>query len=232
MKYLLLLLALPGCMVAAADTPSADDERLEAALDAARGVTVPVEATQPILVERWRDVAVDPPEPPDDAVVPHLPPVIEVTLAPFHCPPCESFNAANERGDLADFTVKFIEPRDGIRAYPAIEFYQDGKRKVIYGWDDSWADWLREQHGLEPVAKETTGYPVRGSWWTLNGGYPSDDVIRRHLIETHGYTSEQIAGLSYDELHSLHSDDHEGRAQIQRPTRYQYTYQYCPTCPQ
>ena len=65
-------------------------------------------------------------------------------------------------------------------------------------------------------------YPVRGSWWTGCSGW-------QHL--THGehagkFDRDWLRSLSYAEVQSLHSDDHEGRVKwvyARRPGQYTST---------
>lgn len=57
-------------------------------------------------------------------------------------------------------------------------------------------------------------YPERGTWWTVNGRYPDAIVMRTHLStgEHAGkFSADRLQAMKRDELHALHSDDHEGR---------------------
>lgn len=58
---------------------------------------------------------------------------------------------------------------------------------------------------VEPVAK--SGYPVRGSWWTGCSGW-------QHLASGEHigkFPTEWLKSLTWAEVQSLHSDDHEGK---------------------
>jgi len=65
---------------------------------------------------------------------------------------------------------------------------------------------------LEPVRRT---YPIRSTWWTVNGTYPGRSEMIAHLQsgEHAGkYDPDWLSTLTRDELHSLHSDDHEQRS--------------------
>lgn len=63
----------------------------------------------------------------------------------------------------------------------------------------------------------TSRYPVRGSHWTINGNSrPTQQALLVHLQSGQHYgkwDAEWLKSLSYEELRSLHDDDHEGRVQ-------------------
>lgn len=99
----------------------------------------------------------------------------------------------------ADDRVAFVSP-DPVR----IEFCS-GPESVPVVFASATPD-------LEPGRQP---YPVRSSWWTVNGGYPDRGTMIGHLQsgEHAGrFDSNWLNSLTRDELHSLHSDDHEHRA--------------------
>lgn len=68
-----------------------------------------------------------------------------------------------------------------------------------------------------PRIPQPKGYPLRGSWWTgcsswahMTGGAHAGK-----------FDPAWLRGLSWGELQSLHSDDHEGRVQWSRVVRPQ-----------
>jgi hypothetical protein len=70
-----------------------------------------------------------------------------VTHAPFNCPPCDAFDRAVARGDLAGFEIEPCGDFYGLKSYPAIrcdDASSPSGKKVLYGWSDSYAVWLRE----------------------------------------------------------------------------------------
>ena len=59
-----------------------------------------------------------------------------------------------------------------------------------------------------------TKYPHRSSWWTVAKRYPSREAMVKHLSSgQHEDTFDLnwLDGLTRDELHALHSDDHENK---------------------
>ena len=89
---------------------------------------------------------------------------------------------------------------------------------------DSWAFyWLatgqyKDRIATEEVKVKSTGkYPVRGAWWSIEGHWNvSKDFLIRHLRKGGEHRGKVFQGwsleqLSYEELQSIHSDDHENR---------------------
>jgi hypothetical protein len=72
----------------------------------------------------------------------------------------------------------------------------------------------------EPVSEAKHNYPLRGSWWSGCSSW-------QHLTvgEHRGkFDHEWLKSLSYAELQSLHSDDHDGTLKelfVKRPTGFQ-----------
>ena len=59
-----------------------------------------------------------------------------------------------------------------------------------------------------------TGYPTRKSWWTVDKRHPEKDGMVKHLSggpHKGKFDLAWLETLTRDELHSLHSDDHEGK---------------------
>jgi hypothetical protein len=67
------------------------------------------------------------------------------------------------------------------------------------------------------TGKQSVSYPLRKSWWTVNGTHPSRAEMIKHL-ETGQHAGKfpksYLNALSLEELHSLHSDDHEGKLAV------------------
>jgi len=67
----------------------------------------------------------------------------------------------------------------------------------------------------EPKAQ--ISYPIRGSWWSVDHDWkPSRSKVLRHLRESPNHSKKKfqewnLESLSFEELQSLHSDDHEGK---------------------
>ena len=92
---------------------------------------------------------------------------------------------------------------------------------------DQWSlGWLatgideRPDREKEPATVRRSGnYPLRGGWWTVNqyparANSPNRNYIVSHLLEggKHAgkFATAWLNSLTIPELHSLHSDDHEG----------------------
>ena len=57
-------------------------------------------------------------------------------------------------------------------------------------------------------------YPTRGAWWSVGPTWnASRSVVLNHMIRTHGrgLSADWLRSLDRAELHSLHSDLHEGK---------------------
>lgn len=127
---------------------------------------------------------------------------------------------------------------------------------------DQWSlGWLatgideRPDREKEPATVRRSGnYPLRGGWWTVNqyparANSPSRSYIIRHLtaggVHAGKFAADWLASLSIPELHSLHSDDHEGHirwnyvnkygeakpATLARSETPSKPCPYCPTAP-
>jgi hypothetical protein len=64
-----------------------------------------------------------------------------------------------------------------------------------------------------PEVQSRQGYPLRSTWWTVGGRYPDRQTMISHLSQgQHAgkWDLQWLRSLTREELHSLHSDDHEG----------------------
>jgi hypothetical protein len=127
-----------------------------------------------------------------------------VTHAPFNCPPCDAFDRAVARGDLAGFEIEACGDFYGLKSYPAIRWDDASSpsgKKVLYGWSDSYAAWLRKtllpatnefvSHALNtnPVVSHEQMVEIHnqlhgGGQWTWPGG--TTESLAEHLRTTHG----------------------------------------------
>lgn len=88
---------------------------------------------------------------------------------------------------------------------------------------------------------QTGRYPLRGHWWSVSGDWkPTRQQVIQHLKTSSQhrgeFPSEWLDTLSYEEAHSLHSDDHEGRVQWEHVPGHRERSaagQWCPSgnCP-
>lgn len=87
----------------------------------------------------------------------------------------------------------------------------------------------------KPAARQS--YPTRGGHWTVDGySRPNRQFLISHLLSgQHAgkFSRPWLDSLSYEELLSLHDDDHEGRyrGQIVRAASTQRVYRTLPSCP-
>lgn len=73
-------------------------------------------------------------------------PKIWITQADFACMPCEALKRSVAAGDFASFEIEYLQPRDGIERFPAIEFTDaTGVRRVTYGFNGATASYLKQQ---------------------------------------------------------------------------------------
>jgi hypothetical protein len=118
-----------------------------------------------------------------------------VTHAPFSCPPCDAFDRAVARGDLAGFEIESCGDFYGIRSYPAIRWDDASSpsgKKVLYGWSDSYSAWLKRnllpQKESLSVATAMSHSEMKALHDSLHGGgswtWPGD--LAEHLRTTHG----------------------------------------------
>lgn len=130
-----------------------------------------------------------------------------VTHAPFRCPPCDAFDRAVARGDLANFDVVKSEGFDGLESYPAIRFKDDSSPtgwRVRYGWSAGQLKWLKdnllpENNAISSCTPEVSTAMSHSEMkalhdslhggnfsWTWPGG--TAESLAEHLRTTHGVT--------------------------------------------
>lgn len=152
-----------------------------------------------------------------------------------------------------------------VSQYPTVHFQTpQGKWTQVRGWTPKHRAYIlslldiEEPNDIEElVVEEETdevldySYPTRRGWWTVNGSSrPSREYLVKHLLSGGAhkgkFSANYLANLNYDELHALHSDDHEGRVKwayvdkpkaviekrVATPTTQRRVYRtYCPSCP-
>ena len=103
-----------------------------------------------------------------------------------------------ETGHWETQTYKVCNGRKGCKTYTKKVWVSDGSKSV-----------------KEQPAPRTSYYPVRNSWWTGMYSY------KHFLTKSHSgkFNEDWLKRLSYEELQSLHSDDHEGRVKWQYVNR-------------
>lgn len=111
-----------------------------------------------------------------------------------------------------------IEPAPAwVESFPTLAWQtRDGRWHYLFGWPGK-AEFLRSYNAtLKPAPKATSArYPVRGSWWS--GCRDWEHMTRG---EHRGkFDKAWLRSLSWAELQSLHSDDHEGRVKWEHVVR-------------
>ena len=74
------------------------------------------------------------------------------------------------------------------------------------------------------VEAPKVSYPVRNLWWTVNGKYPEKEEMIEHLqtgMHRGKFSVEYLSSLTKQELHSLHSDDHENKVKQLTQTNFE-----------
>lgn len=172
-----------------------------------------------------------PPAGEDDRVV------VYYFTADFYCQPCERFKgwSKDEKG------FKFVEsvPNWEIPGFPTLQWKgEDGKWYwVSSGFKKNFKekfletnpDTYRKLYPEEFEGQEKNGYPLRGAnqsrWMIDNMSYPPRAYLINHLLTApdHAgqFTRARLDKMEYEELMSLHGDDHEGTVKpfIARPAR-------------
>ena len=127
-----------------------------------------------------------------------------------------------------DFVVTLNVP-DWVEKYPTYEWTgDDGER---YYSEGTLVDFTKKFTGKNPsfsdrvqfdyIEAHDLGYPIRNGHWSVGSNwYPNSDQVTYHLLyhpnHSGKFSQTYLAGLSLNELKSLHDDDHEGRVK----TRY------------
>lgn len=153
---------------------------------------------------------------------------------------------------IVDVDASDLDERLGIDAVPAYVKVEDGRivRQFRRGCSEPLDAWAlgrlytgrdqRPEPKRAPVTAATTGqYPLRGNWWSVDGQWNAiKAVLIAHLTggEHRGkFDRDWLQSLSRAELHSLHSDDHEGRLQrrhVRPPAASTPAVRSsCPSCP-
>jgi hypothetical protein len=124
-----------------------------------------------------------------------------VTHATFNCPPCRAFDAAVDRGDLANFDVVKSDGFDGLQLYPAIRFKSATSPTgwaVRYGWSAEQLAWLKRnllpaKESL-PVVTAMSHSEMVAIHNRLHGGgswtWPGD--LAQHLRDVHGVPTHAL----------------------------------------
>jgi hypothetical protein len=169
-----------------------------------------------------------------------------------HCGP-----AKDRLGDLMD-QIEIVDCTDGnphpeynVTAYPTCLLLDDNGKvktrcegehigKLIVG------GWLGKSSAEKPAKLHSNQKPVQDSRIETNSrtvhhddGDASDDQIRQHLVDAHGYSWSQVSGMSRSQLKAAHDQSHGGPAVVAKnypvrrysqPTiRYTQPAQYRPT---
>lgn len=172
-------------------------------------------------------------KPPDTTVEKRQPnpaaPVVYYFIAPFDCPPCDRMLKDIESD--TEFQWKKGDATKWTGGFPAQQWQIDGKW-LQTGIHKGWVNFNEFKAAYyaslvkQPVTnaiKVYSHYPVRGGWWS--GCYSW-----QHLTQGEHYgkfDQTWLSQLSYEEVQSLHSDDHEGRVHwnyVVRPQPVQQTY--------
>lgn len=133
-------------------------------------------------------------------------------------------------GDGEDHIRLMGSPKSyGIKNLPAL-VVTDAEGEVIREFSegcgqrlDIWAlQWLATGEGgdrserIPETAKTSGSYPLRGNWWSVSGVFnASRQSVLRHLRRSPNHIGKSWQAFDLEtwsaaELHSLHSDDHEG----------------------
>lgn len=137
-------------------------------------------------------------------------------------------------GLFADYAISETRNKR-LRKYPKISVPIGRNRyRVWYGYSTSIRDAVlksasthsgvkrKKNSAIAPVAfleesktvesDKATAYPHRSSWWTVAKRYPDREAMVKHLSSGQHegtFDLDWLNSLTRDELHALHSDDHE-----------------------
>lgn len=122
-----------------------------------------------------------------------------------------------KHGSQPDGLPQFVCVYDG----QVVRSLRAGCATPMDAWGIGWTYFGMDERPTpkrEPVTADSNGvYPVRGSWWSVEGVWNADrGYVINHLLTSSNHTrlqqyADQIRKLSRVEAHSLHSDDHENR---------------------
>lgn len=163
-----------------------------------------------------------------------------VVLGTSWCQYCPAAKSAAEANGVPYFDAETTDKgrelakRHGVKSYPRILVFQDGD----YQYAITQADWpsaiRREAGNASPVKSSPAIRTV-----SHNDGDASDDQIRQHLVDAHGYTWSQVSGMKRSQLKAAHDRGHGGpaRVSLNYPVRrvqprviFQQSNTYCPSC--
>lgn len=132
----------------------------------------------------------------------------------------------------------------GGTAYPLLHWTNNkGTGEFWQGWSQGDAKAFRSKlfettseetafSGAVSKEKNEIPYPVRSSWWTFPGNSRADLIYHLRVAPEHRgkFDTAWLNTLSWDELMSLHSDDHEHKVRTYKQPKRRLQL-FCPTCP-
>lgn len=138
---------------------------------------------------------------------------------------CTNGNPLAYKGGLFDVSgypyVLLVSDGEAVSGYPGAPSYA---KSAVQGW-------------LHPEAQSTR----RQTTFTSDGD-ASDDQIRQHLVDAHGYSWSQVSRMNRSQLKAAHNRGHGGPASVSLsyPVRQSFRpvvrystgyYGSCPNCP-
>jgi len=142
------------------------------------------------------------------------------------CPACDILKSQLSCVPQIKFVEKPVE--DWVTSFPVIQWQGDNGQWWSMGNHGEGVDlqaFVEEYNGTNPsqiqvafdvLEAKDIGYPIRGSYWSVGSNWrPSKSEVIYHLLYSgqHAgkFTKSYLDQLSWNELQSLHSDDHESR---------------------
>lgn len=129
-------------------------------------------------------------------------PVVYVTYAAFHCPPCDAMKAQSWVG--LPFDLVPSPPKIATQHYPWVHWQgADGRWYYLEDWNGK-ADLVQRWRMTQKPVPKAQSPPVSRSYsprWTWPGN------LNRHLQDVHRVNT---SGLNQDQLEALHDALHEG----------------------
>ncbi len=166
-------------------------------------------------------------------VIPEVqkPKVFAYKPADFKCPGCDKLKM---EADLLPVDLEWKSAPDWVKSYPTLHWqgidgkwyqYQWGKlpttEKDVWRFIHRYSETREKQPPKEEPEFHSTSYDNRR--WTWPG------EIKQHLMATHGYSADELAGLSHAQLVAIHNRSQNTPGLKFNPTAS--VSSYCPTCP-
>jgi hypothetical protein len=137
------------------------------------------------------------------------------------CGPCQAFKNGPMPGQLVSQGWDFsVDENATAQAYPTYRVFDGNRWHTVKGVLTGLRLRMLLNPRYAPPVPTRERVQTRGVQWLLDGKLWTQEALIDHLADhpNHGYSREQLNGMTIGELDALHTRDHElGRSVVSRP---------------